>query len=58
MMLMKKLNFYHNKDEKDEDENGLCRFYKELPKRKPQDFADILGNAMLNHLKEDNNKNV
>lgn len=46
------------KGKKDEDENGLCRFYKELPKRKPQDFADILGNAMLNHLKEDNNKNV
>ena len=46
------------KDKKDEDENGLCRFYKELPKRKPQDFADIFGNAMLNHLKENKDKNV
>lgn len=46
------------KDKKDEDEDGSCKFYKELPKRKSQDFADLLGNAMLNHLKEDNNKNA
>ena len=34
-----------DKDESDEDENGLCKFYDELPYRslqQPYDFADIL----------------
>lgn len=29
------------KDEIDEDEDGLCKFYDELPKSKPKDFADV-----------------
>ena len=44
-----------HRDTEDEDENGLCKFYDELPKRKPQDFADLYGNMMLKHVKEDKN---
>ena len=48
------LNTCHRGKES-EDENGLCKFYNELPKHKPKDFADIFGNMMLNHVKEDKN---
>lgn len=39
-----------NKDESDEDEDGLCKFYDELPHMSSQeqyDFADILTKEML-----------
>lgn len=29
--------------EESEDENGLCKFFRELPKSEQKDFADILG---------------
>ena len=39
-----------NKDESDEDENGLCKFYDELPHASLQqqyEFADILTKEIL-----------
>lgn len=41
------------KDETDEDENGLCRFYNELPKSKPRDFADIFNREIQRIIKEE-----
>lgn len=41
------------KDETDEDENGLCRFYNELPKSKPRDFADIFNKEIQRIIKEE-----
>ena len=39
-----------DKDESDEDENGLCKFYDELPHaslQKQYEFADILTREIL-----------
>ena len=41
------------KDETDEDENGLCKFYDELPKSKPKDFADVFNREMQRIIKEE-----
>ena len=41
------------RDETDEDENGLCKFYDELPKSKPQDFADVFNREMQRIIKEE-----
>lgn len=37
----------------DEDENGLCKFYDELPKSKPKDFADVFNREMQRIIKEE-----
>ena len=39
------------RDETDEDENGLCKFYDELPKSKPKDFADVFNREMQRIIK-------
>lgn len=41
------------RDETDEDENGLCKFYDELPKSKPKDFADVFNKEMQRIIKEE-----
>lgn len=41
------------RDETDEDENGLCKFYDELPKSKPKDFADVFNREMQRIIKEE-----
>lgn len=41
------------KDETDEDEDGLCKFYDELPKSKPKDFADVFNKEMQRIIKEE-----
>lgn len=41
------------KDEIDEDEDGLCKFYDELPKSKPKDFADVFNKEMQRIIKEE-----
>ena len=41
------------RDETDEDENGLCKFYNELPKSKPKDFADVFNREMQRIIKEE-----
>lgn len=41
------------RDEIDEDENGLCKFYDELPKSKPKDFADVFNREMQRIIKEE-----
>ena len=41
------------RDETDEDENGLCKFYDELPKIKPKDFADVFNREMQRIIKEE-----
>lgn len=41
------------KDEIDEDEDGLCKFYDELPKSKPKDFADVFNREMQRIIKEE-----
>lgn len=46
------------KDKNDENEDGLCKFYEELPEKKPQDFADVFNREMQRIIKEDNNKNA
>ena len=41
------------RDEIDEDEDGLCKFYDELPKSKPKDFADVFNREMQRIIKEE-----
>ena len=41
------------RDETDEDKNGLCKFYDELPKSKPKDFADVFNKEMQRIIKEE-----
>ena len=41
------------RDETDEDENGLCKFYDELPKNKPKDFADVFNREIQRIIKEE-----
>lgn len=41
------------KNETDEDENGLCRFYIPLPKNKPKDFADVFNREIQRIIKEE-----
>lgn len=41
------------RDETDEDEGGLCKFYDELPKSKPKDFADVFNREMQRIIKEE-----
>lgn len=41
------------KDEIDEDEDGLCKFYDELPKSKPKDFADVFNREIQRIIKEE-----
>ena len=41
------------RDETDEDENGLCKFYDELPKSKPKNFADVFNREMQRIIKEE-----
>ena len=41
------------KDKTDEDEDGLCKFYDELPKSKPKDFADVFNREMQRIIKEE-----
>lgn len=41
------------RDETDEDENGLCKFYNELPKSKPKDFADVFNREIQRIIKEE-----
>ena len=41
------------RDETDEDEDGLCKFYDELPKSKPKDFADVFNREMQRIIKEE-----
>lgn len=44
------------RDEKDEDENGMCKFYDELPKsNRPQSsFIDVFNREIQKIVKEDN----
>lgn len=41
------------RDETDENEDGLCKFYDELPKSKPKDFADVFNREMQRIIKEE-----
>ena len=41
------------RDETDEDEDGLCKFYDELHKSKPKDFADVFNREMQRIIKEE-----
>ena len=41
------------KDETDENEDGLCKFYDELPKSKPKNFADVFNREMQRIIKEE-----
>lgn len=41
------------KDETDENEDGLCKFYDELPKSKPKDFTDVFNREMQRIIKEE-----
>ena len=41
------------RDETDEDEDGLCKFYDELLKSKPKDFADVFNREMQRIIKEE-----
>ena len=41
------------RDETDENENGLCKFYDELPKSKPKDSADVFNREMQRIIKEE-----
>lgn len=44
------------KDETDEDENGLCKFYislPSLPKNKSKDFADVFNREIQRIIKEE-----
>ena len=41
------------KDETDENEDGLCKFYDELPKSKHKNFADVFNREMQRIIKEE-----
>lgn len=42
------------RDETDEDENGMCNFYNELPEKELKDFAAVFNREMQRIIKEDN----